>query len=157
MAVEYRAPENYPTDSHKPIIFLAGSIDMGKAEDWQSSLCQELAELDVMFLNPRRRAWDSSWEQSKSNPLFREQVLWELDGLDRATCIVMHLTAQSKAPISLLELGLYATSGRLIISCELGFWRRGNVEIICERYKIPLYTSRKDIQKVLRHRFGGNN
>ena len=41
------------------VVFLAGSIEMGAAEDWQTRL---VASLDgVVALNPRRAAWDSSW------------------------------------------------------------------------------------------------
>lgn len=152
MAKQYRAPELYPTNHKKPSIFLAGSIDMGAAIDWQQHLAQQLHDLDILILNPRRSSWDSSWEQSISNPLFKEQVEWELNGLDHATYIAMFLSAKSKAPISLLELGLYAKSGRLIIACEEGFWRRGNVEIVADRYNIPLVPSLDELARHLRER-----
>lgn len=44
----------------------------------------------------------------------------------------------TKAPISLLELGLYAGSGRLVVCCPEGYWRRGNVQIVCARFGIPV-------------------
>ena len=66
-----------------PSVFLAGSIDMGSAEDWQAQFERFLSDLDVLILNPRRDEWDASWEQSITNPLFREQVEWELTGLER--------------------------------------------------------------------------
>jgi len=48
----------------------------------------------------------------------------------------MHFSPETKSPISLLELGLYANSDKLIVSCPAGYWRKGNVDIICERYGI---------------------
>jgi Nucleoside 2-deoxyribosyltransferase like len=80
------APNPIP-DTTRPKIFLSGSIDNGAAEDWQTRLYNACSELDVVFLNPRRPDWDSTWEPVKTNPQFREQVTWELDGLDRADLI----------------------------------------------------------------------
>src|SRR5262247_4510177 len=62
-------------------VFLAGSIEMGAAEDWQAALTDELRARDLVVLNPRRDDWDRSWAQSVHDPRFREQVEWELDGL----------------------------------------------------------------------------
>jgi len=146
------APEEYPLN-HPCSVFLAGSIDMGKAFDWQQALCDSLNGYDIVLLNPRRKSWDASWEQSIDNPLFAEQVNWELDALEHATCIVMHLASGSKAPISLLELGLFANSQKIIISCAPDFWRHGNVEIVCSRYNIPLYSSVSELERILKTRF----
>ena len=44
---------------------------------------------DIIFLNPRRDKWDSSWEQSITNPEFKLQVDWELDGLEMADLIII--------------------------------------------------------------------
>lgn len=128
------APDPVPATGNT--LFLAGSIDMGTAPDWQSDLIQQLADTDYTFLNPRRKDWDSSWEQVKTHPQFREQVEWELAGMERADLIVMYITAGSKAPVSMIELGLFARSGKMIVCCENGFWRKGNVDIVCERYGV---------------------
>jgi hypothetical protein len=79
--------------------------------------------------------------QSIDEPMFREQVEWELDGLERADLIAMWFAPQTKSPITLLELGLTARSGRLLVGCPDGFWRKGNVEVVCARYGVPLATS----------------
>ena len=94
---------------------------------------------NLVILNPRRDDWDGSWEQQADNPQFFEQVSWELDMLDAADIVVMYLAPDTKSPISLLELGLYARSGKLKVCCPTGFWRRGNVEMVCKRYQIPLF------------------
>jgi hypothetical protein len=113
---------------------------MGKAEQWQERLMRAMSDVsNLVILNPRRDDWDSSWEQRADNPQFFEQVSWELDMLDAADIVVMYLAPDSKSPISLLELGLYARSGNLKVCCPTGFWRRGNAEMVCRRYQIPLF------------------
>ncbi len=121
-------------------VFLAGSIEMGKAEGWQSMIPTLFEEReDLTFLNPRRDDWDSSWAQDESNPQFNEQVNWELDHLFKADYIFLYLSPETKSPISLLELGLFAESGKLIVCCPDGFWRKGNVDIVCSRWGIPVF------------------
>jgi hypothetical protein len=122
----------------KYTIFLGGSIEMGTAENWQTRLTKELAEYDVVLLNPRRDDWDSSWIQSIHNAQFKEQVTWELDAMDCADLIVFYFDPSTKSPITLIELGLFATLSNVIVCCPDGFWRKGNVEIVCERYDVPL-------------------
>ena len=118
-------------------MFLAGSIEMGAAEDWQARLIAALPE-DVIALNPRRVDWDATWRQSIDEPRFRAQVEWELDALDRAGLIAMWFAPDTRAPITLLELGLHARSGKLVVGCPDGYWRKGNIEVVCARFAIPL-------------------
>ena len=122
----------------KPTIFLAGSIEMGAAENWQERFENSFSNYDVCLLNPRRDAWDSSWEQTMQSPNFVEQVCWELDGQEEADVIAMYFDPATKSPITLLELGLFAEYGKLVVCCPEGFWRKGNVDIVCHRYLITL-------------------
>lgn len=138
MAKIVKAP-SVDYDISKPSIFLAGSIDMGKAENWQERIEKALADYDVTIFNPRRDDWDASWVQDISNPQFFEQVSWELEHLERTWLIVFYFDPNGPAPITLLELGLFAVSERpIIVCCPEGYWRRGNVQIVCDRYGIPL-------------------
>lgn len=134
-----------PTDSdpveNKVTVFLAGSIEMGVAEDWQTRLQKALEEIPVTIFNPRRESWDSSWEQRITNPEFNFQVNWEMNRLEYADIIFMYFSPETKSPISLLELGLHADDDKMIVCCPDGFWRKGNVEIVCSRYGIPLHNN----------------
>lgn len=47
----------------------------------------------------------------------------------------------SKSPITLLELGLFAKSGKLHVVCTEGFYRYDNVRITCAKYGVPVYAS----------------
>ena len=127
----------------KPCVFLAGSIEMGAAEDWQARLTIELSDVDCVVLNPRRDDWDSSWEQTIDNEQFREQVEWELTAMQHANVIAMHFEPGTKSPITLLELGLHAASDRLVVHCPEGYWRKGNVDVVCRRYHVQQAASLK--------------
>ena len=120
------------------LVFLAGSIEMGTAELWQDKITNALAGTGWTFLNPRRDDWDSTWEQSISNVKFYEQVNWELQGIEEAEYIIIYFDPNTKSPISLLELGFVAGKfpEKAIVICPDGFWRKGNVDIVCERYKM---------------------
>ena len=119
---------------------------MGLAEEWQERVVRAMSSVsDLVILNPRRDDWDSNWEQRADDPQFYEQVSWELDMLDAADIVVMYLAAGTKSPVSLLELGLCARSGKLKVCCPEGFWRRGNVEMVCRRYQIPLFATLDDL------------
>jgi hypothetical protein len=138
-----------------PSVFLAGSIEMGAAEPWQAAVEQALAGDDVILLNPRRDEWDASWEQSIHNPAFRGQVEWELEAQERATLIAMYFAPATKAPVTLLELGLAARGGKLLVCCPPGFWRRGNVEVVCARHGVPLVEALPGLIDLVRWRLRG--
>jgi hypothetical protein len=122
-------------------LFAAGSIEMGKAEDWQKVLTSKLEALgkDLTVYNPRRDDWDSSWTQEQSNLQFNHQVNWELNKLDQCDIIFMYFSPETQSPISLLELGRYAGNKDMVVCCPNGFWRKGNVEIICTRTGTMLF------------------
>ena len=136
----------------EPSLFLAGSIEMGRAEPWQARTEEALADLPITILNPRRDAWDASWEQSIGSPLFRGQVEWELEAQERADLIAMYFAPQTQSPITLLELGLFAQSRRLIVCCPAGFWRKGNVDVVCARYNIPQAGGLEELVAIVRSR-----
>ena len=132
------------TENQNPLngsikIFLAGSIEMGAAEDWQVRIEKFLEDQNVTIYNPRRDDWDSSWTQEESNPQFNYQVNWEISKLIDSDVIFMYFSPQTKSPISLLELGMFSRDQKMIVCCPDGFWRKGNVEVVCTRFKIPMF------------------
>jgi len=147
---EIQAPN--PFENDKVTVFLGGSIEMGTAEAWQAKIVQDFQNTDITFLNPRRDDWDWSTEQSIYNDTFSEQVKWENDALDYSDIIIIYFDPNTKSPISLHELGLYASSGKVIVCCPQGFWRKGNVDITCQRYGIPLVETYNDLLSELRFR-----
>lgn len=146
-----RSPQPVPADDRLKV-FLAGSIDMGGTTDWQAQLARELADEGVVLLNPRREDWNPAWKPVAEEPEFRRQVEWELTALQRADVIAMYLAPGSQAPVSLLELGLHAGSGKVLLACPDGFWRKGNVDIVAQRYGIPSYDSLPALAQAVRAR-----
>lgn len=130
--MEIKAPNSYKNQP-RPWIFLAGSIEMGTAIDWQRVVADSLPNMTV--LNPKRDDWDSSWVQSKDNIQFREQVEWELQAQEDADIVLFYFDPTTKSPITLLELGLF--HHKAFVCCPQGFWRKGNVDIVCQRYGVP--------------------
>lgn len=145
-------PDNLVTTSfHPPHLFLAGSIEQGKATEWQSAAIEffsaKTAGRDLTIINPRRAVWNPDLEQSIDNPEFNHQVTFELKNLEKVDAVVMWLEAGTMSPISLLELGFlagWADAGqlnKLVVGCQPGFWRKGNVDIVCARYNIPVVST----------------
>lgn len=138
-------------------IFLAGSIEMGSAIDWQSVFTESFEHDRVTLLNPRRDEWDSTWEQSIINQKFTEQVEWELEYLESCDMVVFYLDPNTKSPISLMELGLILglnnenNRQKIIVCCPHGFYRKGNVDIICNKYFIDVVESLDDLIYEVKH------
>jgi len=132
----------YNEDGKVPFnIFLGGTIDNGGSADWQQELISAVSNIELVkpvhIYNPRREDWPSSDN-------YREidiQINWELDHLEKADLIVMNILADSKSPISLMEIGLFARANKLIVFCPKTFYRYGNVRVVCKRYGIPLFTT----------------
>lgn len=152
MITHIKPLKHFIDNTYKPAlkVFLAGSIDMGQAVEWQEQIYQLLSEqkldFDIVLFNPRRDDWDSTWEQSIHNTKFREQVTWELQNIEAADLVVFFFDPNGKAPITLLELGIVAGLGKAaVVCCPRGFWRKGNVDIVCNRFNLPVVSSIKEI------------
>ena len=117
-------------------VFLAGTIDNGDSLNWQDKVIIELINLGVSceVFNPRREHWNPNPTKEE----MERQIKWEQNHLDSADIIAMVLLDDSKSPISLLELGLYARTKKLIVFCTPSFYRFDNVRLTCEKYNIEL-------------------
>lgn len=146
-AVQIQPPNRVPIR-----VFLGGSIEMGKAIDWQNQIIEALKDEPIIFLNPRRNDWDSSWEQKITNPQFFEQVTWELKSLEQSDFIIMFIDPATLSPITLMEIGLHAKSGKMIVCCPEGFWRKGNVDVVGQVYGYPVVTTLEEIIEAITKR-----
>jgi hypothetical protein len=144
-AAEVKAPNSYPEKAFT--IFLGGVIDNGAADNWSLQVVEALSWYNVLLLNPRRDDWDKNLEQTLDCPEFIEQVEWELTGQENADINLYVFAAdekqakKSKAPITLMELGLSAERNKTIVCCPETYYRSGNVYVVCRRYGIPVYKS----------------
>lgn len=134
-------------------IFLAGSIEMGTAEHWQERVVGMLVDSKWTILNPRRDDWDDTWKQSWEDERFVEQVQWELQGIEQAEKVIIYFAKDTKAPITLLELGIASQMkepDNVYVVCPEGFYRKGNVDIICDRYGLRQYKTLEDVVSMIR-------
>jgi len=116
-------------------VFLSGSIDTPPAT-WQKTVTAALSHLDVTLLNPHREDWDDTWREDASFKPWADQVKWELDGMEAADIMAVYFGPRTEAPITLMELGLWARSGKCVVGCSKDYPKKGNVKAVCERYKI---------------------
>lgn len=126
--IEFKPPKRIPSSSTKKI-FLAGSIEQGKAEKWQSKVVQSLVDYDVLILNPRRDDWDPTWTDNNRNLV--NQIKWELSGLDQSDLIFFYFDPKTISPITLLEFGRYMgqLNKEFIVVCPHGYFRKTNVVV----------------------------
>ena len=131
----FTAPENYV----KPLkVFLGGTIDGGDSPDWQQEVIDILnkaSKTPAIVFNPRRKEFD----KNAPSELVQEQIDWEQRHLDEADIIIMNILPDSKSPISLLELGLYAQTGKLKVFCSPDFYRYENIKMTCNKYKVDIF------------------
>lgn len=133
-----------------PSVILYGSID--KAVNWQNEIAKSLSDLPIAILNPSREDWDSSWVEDISFPKFKEQVEWEMDYAQQADVIAFYYGPATDAPISLLELGMYAGTGKVVVCCHPNYKKKGNVQIVCDRYGISLVYALDGLEDLVRER-----
>lgn len=133
-------PNSIFETSDRVSVFLAGSIEMDKADHWQRRVIDKFSLYEgLTFYNPRRDDYQVWQKQTIDNHYFRTQVEWELDALKASTFIFMYFDPNTQSPISLLEFGMYFNSKKLIVVSPHGFWRRGNLEVCCTRSGIYLH------------------
>ncbi|KAF1851852.1 uncharacterized protein K460DRAFT_270263 [Cucurbitaria berberidis CBS 394.84] len=149
-AIVYKPPVRPEVD--RPSVILYGAIQSNPTQDWQTSLAASLSDLPIAILNPRRDDWDSSWVEDIAFPKFKEQVEWEMDYAQVADVIVFYFAPGTLTPITLLELGMYAGTGKAIVCCPEGFYKRGNVQIVCSRYGIDLLGTLDELKEKVRAR-----
>lgn len=129
------APSEEKVNNNKIKIFLGGTIDSGQSENWQKKICKDfINEKDFILFNPRR----DNWPNEGSSEVIK-QIKWEHKRMDESDYIIINILPDSKSPISLMEIGMYNESGKLLVFCTDKFYRYDNVKVVCEKYKIKLF------------------
>lgn len=147
-------PDEPQLTDYRGTLFLAGAIDNGEAEPWQSRLIADLADSDLTILNPRRADWNADLPPTVDCPEFVSQVAWETKWLTLAESVIFYFPAGSRAPITLLELGEFGTPAKAIVYVEPGYHRSGNVILACRRRGLSHFTDRAVMMERLRGSLG---
>lgn len=120
-------------------VFLAGTTSKVDTSNWRENLSTSLSDVPVTMYNPFRADWDSSWREDINFAPYREQVEWELDKQEKADIVVIYFHPATQAPVSLLEFGICArVPGKAIVVCPEGYWKRGNVQIVCKKFGVEI-------------------
>jgi hypothetical protein len=147
----YYPPESFRYTGNYRSAFLAGTIDNGNSEDWQKEMGEFFLDLGMDVFNPRRKDWDSSWIPAKENKQFKEQVEWELRHLHKADIALFYFLPNSKSPVTMLELGLALAANliwrKIFVYCPKEFWRKGNIDLTCERFGVKVYEDLEKLKK----------
>jgi len=115
-------------------VYLVGNIEMGIAPKWQMDITKHFSSLPIIVLNPRQNHWNTNLKQDISNPEFHKQVQWKLKYQEKAIVIAIYLQPGTISLISLMELGLFIKTKKMVICCPDGFHRKGNVQVMCNKY-----------------------
>ncbi|KAI5861461.1 hypothetical protein GGS23DRAFT_598613 [Durotheca rogersii] len=145
------APSQEPHRGIKSV-FLAGTTTRTDDRDWREVLAESLADLPLTIINPYRADWDKSWREDAACAPFREQVEWELEMQEKADIVVFHFHPATEAPISLLELGLCARTGKAIVVAPEGYTKRGNVQIVCQKHGLEMVGSINALKEAIAKR-----
>lgn len=127
-------------------IFLAGGIDGDNSPNWQQEM--------IFYLNDRYQFPNLTIFNSRTGmvPLTDEKKIeyarWNHYKMDEADEIIIYLKSNYICPFSLLQLGLYATSGKLRVFCDKDFYKHDDVQFACEQYKIPFKDDLSTIEPV---------
>lgn len=149
----FRAPADLPTVKPRFTVFLAGSIEQGKAEPWQTRVAERLVNEDVCVFDPRRDDWDESWVQDPTlGTQFERQVSWEQDAIELADLVLFRFWGGGPAIVSMLELGQVLGSGKpVVICCDPEYMRRGNIVVTAKRCGLEVFdTLDEALRDVLR-------
>lgn len=68
-----------------------------------------------------------------------------------ADAIVLCFDPNTLSPISMIEFGLHARNGKLIVYCPDGFWKKWNIDITSEFYNIKQVDSFESLKTEIKN------
>lgn len=135
-------------------VFLAGTIDNGESNNWQEKVIKEINVTlpNLTIYNPRRDDWNKDATEKEQ----MDQITWEQKYLKESDLIILVLLDDSKSPISLMELGQYSNSNKIVVCCTEKFYRYYNVKWICKDRDIILINTNnpKEIADIILVAYG---
>jgi hypothetical protein len=134
----FTSTEKLPNkENNKKYIFLAGSIDSKVSDNWRSQVITSNYNQNHFF-DPTNK----NYEHLNSIDM-KAHIQWELDALAMSDKIILQFLPDALSPISLVELGLYVSSKKLIVVCPKEFYKSRYVHTLCENYNTPIFSKMK--------------
>ena len=120
-----------PTDLD--CVFLAGSMPAQKDTNWRHEAINKLGD-GYHFFDPTNPDHDTLNDEQ-----MRAHIKWELDALKLSDYVVLNFLPDSTSPISLVELGLYMASEKLLVICPQEFYKWRYIDTLCKEYGTPIF------------------
>lgn len=124
---------------NKECIFLAGSMAAKSEINWRQTVVDELQE-SYHFLDPTNPNHDTLEDLE-----MRKHIKWELDELKKADYIIMNFLPDSLSPISMVELGMYIATNKLIVVCPKEFYKWRYIDTLCKEYNTPIFNQLEEV------------
>lgn len=132
-------------EGNKEYLFLAGSMDLERGSTWRSFLIMKLSDNENFhFLDPTNKNHDILTDGE-----MEAHVGWELQAMKMSDRIVLNFLTDSLSPISLIELGMYVASNKMVVVCPLEFYKRKYIETLCNTYQTPIVSSLDEVIEFL--------
>lgn len=138
-----------PTED-KLTFFLAGSTN----SQWRTELVERLHDLDVVVYDPYVENWDEEvGEEDINNEKWVNQTRWEHLTIISADHRIFYFRGGTLAPITLLEMGLYAKKGDLVYVAD-DYEKKAYIHYYMGRVQgLVVVESIKSLAEVMRIRF----
>lgn len=130
-------------NSDKELIFLAGSMGEDAQGTWRDRISNDLSD-KFHFLDPTCHN-----HASLDADGMKKHIQWELEAMELADIILLRFLPDAESPISLVELGLYTFSKKLIVVCPEGFYKYNYLNVLCEKYATPFLANLEEAKEHL--------
>ena len=124
-------------NTKQKFIFLAGSIDNSK-NNWRNYQMKKFKYYS--YFDPTNYNFSSLNNQEMIN-----HINWEFTAMEKADIILLNLLPNSLSPISLVELGLYVSSKKIIIVCPKEFYKSTYVYALCKKYNSIIFEKLEEV------------
>lgn len=129
-------------EQSKQVIFLAGSIDLNLKNNWRRKVVETIGN-KFDFFDPTITNHDQL-----NDVQMKTHIEWELNALELSDIILLNFLPESKSPISLVELGMYVKTTKLIVVCPDNFYQSRYIKTLCVSYNTPHFV---DLKSVFKH------
>ena len=69
-----------------------------------------------------------------------------MDAIQNSDLVIFYFQPGTMSPISIGELYYVAALGKTtMVCCPEGFWRKGNIDIVCAKHNIRQYASLEEL------------
>lgn len=137
----FTSEEDLPIkDNTKQYIFLEGSMEVNSSNNWRKQVITKLNNKYFIF-DPTNNNHDNLNQKD-----MKSHIKWELGALNLADKIILNFLPDALSPISLVELGLYVSTTKLVVVCPKKFYKSRYVYTLCKTYNTPVF---KEIDRAL--------